>query len=190
MWLCSDWLWPPHVPFQRFFPLLLPSPSLETSAPRCGLCLATPTKYRVGAAFSLSPQQHCREGFSDTLGSSPFAAGAGKEKKITVTPPPGVKGQMGFPSRASSQGRRTGTYDKKIFRTVQKSVQFLEYSGGFWEEFCLLLNISVYPHKSWQNIYFPCNFFTWYLATVFGICWFSLFGRTKVNNYIINMLSL
>lgn len=34
-----------------------------------------------------------------------------------------------------------------------KCVLFLEYSGGFWEEFWSLLDISICPHKSWQNIF-------------------------------------
>lgn len=43
--------------------------------------------------------------------------------------------------------------------SVYFCILFLEYSGSFWEGFCSLLDTSVCPHKSWQNIYFPCNFF-------------------------------
>lgn len=83
---------------------------------------------------------------SDTLDCCPLAAGAGRQKQITVSPSPEVRGQVGFPFHASSQGSRTGNCDQK-FSELFWNALFLEYSGGVWEDFCSLLGISACPHK-------------------------------------------
>lgn len=131
-------------------PDLLPITSAQTlngCPPTHPLCLAAPlahgTKYNVDVAFRLSRQRHSREGHSDTP-CYPFSAGAWRQKQRTVS---------GFVFRPLLKVDEQVDTIRKFIRTILKCVLFLEHSGAFWEEFCSLLDISVCPHKFWQDIY-------------------------------------